>query len=165
MVSAKHASSNRPQSVSPSYGNGFSQGKRKTLIRVGIKPTTFAWNHNCSTDGTTKETGTGREHWDSYSSLIDYSTDFQCYAVNLVPFPCSYVIIIDDHFGFFLGEGGSWGLGLGLVANLLKKNIEQSKERYLSSSNSVLKKFSQILKRTNHCCLRLCAYFDLVKSN
>ena len=105
MVSAKHASSNWPQGVSPSYGNGFRQGKRKALIGVGIKPTTSAWNQNCSTDGVTKETGTGCVYWDSYSSLIDYSIDFQGYAVNFEPFDCSYVIN-GDHFGFFFGGGG-----------------------------------------------------------
>ena len=30
-----------PMSVSPTDGNGPTQGQRKTLIRVGIEPTTF----------------------------------------------------------------------------------------------------------------------------
>ena len=59
LVSAKHASSRRSWSVSPSYGNESRQGKRKTLIEMGTEPTTFALDHNGSTDGATKETGTG----------------------------------------------------------------------------------------------------------
>lgn len=40
--------------------------------------------------------------------LIDYSIDFQGYAVNFEPFDCSYVIN-GDHFGFFFGGGGGLG--------------------------------------------------------
>ena len=32
-------------SVSPTYGNGPTQGQEKTLTRVGIEPTTFGLNH------------------------------------------------------------------------------------------------------------------------
>ena len=37
-------------SVSPTNGNGPTQGQRKTLTRVGNKPTTFGLDHRCSTD-------------------------------------------------------------------------------------------------------------------
>ena len=37
-------------SVSPTNGNGPSQGQRKTLTRVGIEPTTFGLDYCCSTD-------------------------------------------------------------------------------------------------------------------
>ena len=37
-------------SVSPTDGNGPTQGQRKTLTRVGIEPTTFGLDHRCSTD-------------------------------------------------------------------------------------------------------------------
>ena len=35
-------------SVSPTDGNGPTQGQRKTLTRVGIEPTTFGLDHRCS---------------------------------------------------------------------------------------------------------------------
>ena len=41
-------------SVSPTSGNGPTQGKRKTLIRVGIEPTTFGLDHRCSTERATR---------------------------------------------------------------------------------------------------------------
>ena len=44
-------------SVSPTDGNGPTQGKRKTLTRVGIEPTTFGLDHCCSTDCTTRSDG------------------------------------------------------------------------------------------------------------
>ena len=34
-------------SVSPTDGNGPTQGQRKTLTRVGIEPTTFGFDHRC----------------------------------------------------------------------------------------------------------------------
>ena len=37
-------------SVSPTDGNGPTQGQRKTLTRVGFEPTTFEFDHRCSTD-------------------------------------------------------------------------------------------------------------------
>ena len=37
-------------SISPTDGNGPTEGKRKTLTRVGIEPTTFGFDHLCSTD-------------------------------------------------------------------------------------------------------------------
>ena len=37
-------------SVSPTDGNGPTQGQRKTLIRVGIEPTTFGLDLRRSTD-------------------------------------------------------------------------------------------------------------------
>ena len=37
-------------SVSPTDGIGPTQGQRKTLTRVGIEPTTFGFDHRCSTD-------------------------------------------------------------------------------------------------------------------
>ena len=39
-------------SVSPTDGNGPTQGQRTTLTRVGIEPTTFGLDHRCSTVGT-----------------------------------------------------------------------------------------------------------------
>ena len=36
--------------ISPTDGIGPTQGQIKTLTRVGIKPTTFAFDHRCSTD-------------------------------------------------------------------------------------------------------------------
>ena len=36
--------------VSPTDGNGPTQGQRKTLTRVAIEPTTFGLDHCCSTD-------------------------------------------------------------------------------------------------------------------
>ena len=41
-------------SVSPTDGNGPTQGRRKTLTRVGIEPTTFGFDHRCSTDWATR---------------------------------------------------------------------------------------------------------------
>ena len=35
-------------SVSPTNGNGPTQGQRKTLTRVGIEPTSFGLDHCCS---------------------------------------------------------------------------------------------------------------------
>ena len=37
-------------SVSPTNGNGPTDGQRKTLTRAGIEPTTFGLDHRCSTD-------------------------------------------------------------------------------------------------------------------
>ena len=37
-------------SVSPTDGNGPTQGQRKTLTRVGFEPTTFEFDHRCSTE-------------------------------------------------------------------------------------------------------------------
>ena len=37
-------------SVSPTDGNGPTQGQRKTLTKVGFEPTTFEFDHRCSTD-------------------------------------------------------------------------------------------------------------------
>ena len=37
-------------SVSPTDGNGSTQGQRKTLTRVGFEPTTFEFDLRCSTD-------------------------------------------------------------------------------------------------------------------
>ena len=37
-------------SVSPTEGNGPTQGQRKPLTRVGFEPTTFEFEHRCSTD-------------------------------------------------------------------------------------------------------------------
>ena len=37
-------------SVSPTNGNGPTQGHRKTLTGVGIEPTTFGLDYRCSTD-------------------------------------------------------------------------------------------------------------------
>ena len=34
-------------SVSPTNGNGSTQGQRITLTRVGIEPTTFGLDHRC----------------------------------------------------------------------------------------------------------------------
>ena len=36
--------------VSPTNGNGPTQGQRKTLTRVGIEPATFGLDDRCSTD-------------------------------------------------------------------------------------------------------------------
>ena len=41
-------------SVSPTDGNGPTQGQRKTLTRVGFEPTTFEFDHRCSTDWATR---------------------------------------------------------------------------------------------------------------
>ena len=41
-------------SVSPTDGIGPTQGQRKTLTRVGAEPTTFGFDHGCSTDCATK---------------------------------------------------------------------------------------------------------------
>ena len=43
--------------VSPTNGNGPTQGQRKTLTRVGIEPTTFGLDHRCSTDWATSSDG------------------------------------------------------------------------------------------------------------
>ena len=37
-------------SVSPTNGNGPTEGQRKTLTRVGIEPTTSRLDHHCSAD-------------------------------------------------------------------------------------------------------------------
>ena len=44
-------------SVSPTNGNGPTQGQRKFLTRVGIELTTFGLNHHCSTDRATRSDG------------------------------------------------------------------------------------------------------------
>ena len=44
-------------SVSPTDGNGPTQGQRKTLTRVGNEPTTFGFDHRCSTDWATRSDG------------------------------------------------------------------------------------------------------------
>ena len=44
-------------SVSPTDGNGPTQGQRKTLTRVGFEPTTFEFDHRCSTDWATRSDG------------------------------------------------------------------------------------------------------------
>ena len=41
-------------SISPTDGNGPTQGQRLTLTRVGIEPTTFGFDHRCSTDWATR---------------------------------------------------------------------------------------------------------------
>ena len=46
-------------SVSLTDGNGPTQGQRKTLTRVGFEPTTFEFDHRCSTDGATRSDGSG----------------------------------------------------------------------------------------------------------
>ena len=44
-------------SVSPTDGNGPTQGQRKTLTRVGIEATTFGLDHRCSTDRAARSDG------------------------------------------------------------------------------------------------------------
>ena len=44
-------------SVSPTDGNGPTQGQRKTLTRVGFEPTTLGFDHHCSTDWATRSDG------------------------------------------------------------------------------------------------------------
>ena len=44
-------------SVSPTDGNEPTQGQRKTLTRVGFEPTTFEFDHRCSTDWATSSDG------------------------------------------------------------------------------------------------------------
>ena len=44
-------------SSSPTHGNGPNQGQRKTLTRVGFEPTTFEFDHRCSTDWATRPDG------------------------------------------------------------------------------------------------------------
>ena len=44
-------------SVSPTDGNGPTQGQRKTLTRVGFEPTIFEFDHRCSTDWATRSDG------------------------------------------------------------------------------------------------------------
>ena len=44
-------------SVSPTNGNGPTQGQRKTLTRVGIEPTTFGLDLRRSTDRATRSDG------------------------------------------------------------------------------------------------------------
>ena len=48
-------------SVSPTDGNGPTQGQRETLTRVGIEPTTFGLDHRCSTDKVRREQAVGTE--------------------------------------------------------------------------------------------------------
>ena len=44
-------------SVSPTNGNGPTQGQRKALTGVGIESTTFGLDHRCSTDWATRSDG------------------------------------------------------------------------------------------------------------
>ena len=44
-------------SVSPTNGNGPTQGQRKTLTGMGIEPTTIALDHRCSTDWARRSDG------------------------------------------------------------------------------------------------------------
>ena len=50
MRSAKFLPHMKQVSVSPTNGNGPTQGQRKTLTRVGIELTTFGLDHRRSTD-------------------------------------------------------------------------------------------------------------------
>ena len=50
MWSARFLSHMNHVSVSPTDGNGPTQGQRKTLTRVGIEPTTFGLDLRRSTD-------------------------------------------------------------------------------------------------------------------
>ena len=54
-------------SVSPTDGNGPTQGQRKTLTRVGIEPPTFGLDHRCSTDGATWSDGFNSHPGQSFS--------------------------------------------------------------------------------------------------
>ena len=57
MWSAKYLPHMNHMNVSPTDGNGPTQGQRKTLTRVGIEPTTFGLDHRCSTDWATRSDG------------------------------------------------------------------------------------------------------------
>ena len=57
MWSARFQSHMNHVSVSPTDGNGPTQGQRKTLTRVGIEPTTFGLDLRCSTDWATRSHG------------------------------------------------------------------------------------------------------------
>ena len=47
-------------SVSPTDGNGPTQGQRKTLTRVGFEPTTFEFDHRAPPTELQGQTGAGR---------------------------------------------------------------------------------------------------------
>ena len=53
MWSARFQSHMNHVSVSPTDGNGLTQGQRKTLTRVGTEPTTFGLDLRRSTDWAT----------------------------------------------------------------------------------------------------------------
>ena len=57
MWSARFLSHVNHVSVSPTDGNGPTQGQRKTLTRVGIEPTTFGLDLRRSTDWATRSDG------------------------------------------------------------------------------------------------------------
>ena len=57
MWSARFLSHMNHVSVSPTDGNGPTQGQRKTLTRVGIEPTTFGLDLRRSTDWATRSDG------------------------------------------------------------------------------------------------------------
>ena len=57
MWSARFQSHMNHVSVSPTDGNGPTQGQRKTLTRVGIEPTTFGLDLRRSTDWATRSDG------------------------------------------------------------------------------------------------------------
>ena len=50
MLSATFVPHMNHVSVSPTNGNGPTQGQRKTLTKVGIEHTTFGLDHRSSTD-------------------------------------------------------------------------------------------------------------------
>ena len=54
-------------SVSPTDGNGPTQGQRKTLTRVGIEPTTFGLDLRRSTDSATRSDGFNSHPGQSFS--------------------------------------------------------------------------------------------------
>ena len=57
MWSARFLSHMNHVSVSPTDGNGPTQGQRKTPTRVGIEPTTFGLDLRRSTDWATRSDG------------------------------------------------------------------------------------------------------------
>ena len=61
-------------SVSPTDGNGPTQGQRKTLTRVGIEPTTFGLDLRRSTDWATRSDGS--RPWELKMRFCELSMTF-----------------------------------------------------------------------------------------
>ena len=64
MWSAKYLPHMNHVCVSPTNRNGSTQEQRKTLTRLGIEPTTFGFDHRCSSDWWWATRSDGSRPWE-----------------------------------------------------------------------------------------------------
>ena len=83
MWCAKYVPHMNHVNVSPTDGNGPTQGQRKTLTRVETEPTTFGADHRRPTDWTTRPDGNWRclSHGNEYVQVQGGITFFQTLAM------------------------------------------------------------------------------------